>query len=214
MDEPQKPASVLEKRATRRALIGGALTAGSIAVAFAAFGDDLRSAATGKASPDKDATDAAALSKESVRINHLLRRAGFGVSPTEYDRYQTIGLEATIGELVNYTSIDDSRALELAAAVRSGGPEDRETPGLWWLTLMANTKRPLQEKMTLFWHGLLTSQISVVRDPAAMLVQNEFVRAHAMADLPSILRGITYDPAMMVYLDTAGSQRRDVGDAA
>ncbi len=86
--------------------------------------------------------------------------------------------------------------------------DERGTPALWWLTLITNTKRPLQEKMTLFWHGLLTSQLSVVRDPKAMVAQNEFFREHAMADLPSILRGITYDPAMMVYLNTAGSQRR------
>lgn len=209
MGESRQPAPALHKRATRRALIGGALTAGSVAVAYAAFGDSLRESATGtdSAAVDPSAMDAAALSKESVRINHLLRRAGFGASPAEYDRFQTMGLEATVGELVNYTSVDDQRALDLAATVRTG-PEDREAPALWWLTLMANTKRPLQEKMTLFWHGLLTSQISVVRDPAAMLVQNEFFRAHAVADLRSILRGITHDPAMMVYLDTAGSQRR------
>ena len=40
-----------------------------------------------------------------------------------------------------------------------------------WLTRMATTKRPLQEKMTLFWHGLLTSQLSVVADREAMEAQ-------------------------------------------
>jgi uncharacterized protein (DUF1800 family) len=72
---------------------------------------------------------------------------------------------------------------------------------------MANTKRPLPEKMTLFWHGLLTSQLSVVRDPEAMLVQNHLFRDHAFDTFPSILRGITADPAMMVYLNVDGSNR-------
>jgi uncharacterized protein (DUF1800 family) len=27
----------------------------------------------------------------------------------------------------------------------------------WWLQRMVQTARPLEEKMTLFWHGLLTS---------------------------------------------------------
>ena len=209
MADSARPATALHKRKTRRALIGGALTAGSVAVAYAAFGDNLRRAATGSIglSDPATATDAAALSKESVRINHLLRRAGFGASPAEYDRYQAMGLEATINELVDYTSVDDQQAIDLAASL-PGGPGDRGSPALWWLTRMANTKRPLQEKMTLFWHGLLTSQISVVRDPLAMVAQNEFFRSHAMADWPSILRGVTYDPAMMVYLNTAGSQSR------
>jgi uncharacterized protein (DUF1800 family) len=72
---------------------------------------------------------------------------------------------------------------------------------------MANTRRPLQEKMTFFWHGLLTSQLSVVRDPQAMIDQNEFFRTHAMDPFPTILRGISIDPAMMVYLNVDGSQR-------
>jgi uncharacterized protein (DUF1800 family) len=62
--------------------------------------------------------------------------------------------------------------------------------------------------MTLFWHGLLTSQISEVKDPQAMVAQNEFFRSHAMDRFPDILKGITKDAAMMTYLDIAGSNRR------
>jgi len=87
-------------------------------------------------------------------------------------------------------------------------PGNRNAPTAWWVSRMTNTKRPLQEKMVLFWHGLLTSQISVVRDPTAMVAQNEFFRAHSLDDFATILRGITVDTAMMVYLDMDGSQRR------
>jgi uncharacterized protein (DUF1800 family) len=72
---------------------------------------------------------------------------------------------------------------------------------------MATTKRPLQEKMTLFWHGLLTSQISVVRDPGAMLTQIDFFRQHALDRFPDILKGVSKDPAMMVYLNVENSAR-------
>jgi uncharacterized protein (DUF1800 family) len=85
--------------------------------------------------------------------------------------------------------------------------ENIGSASLWWVVRMANTKRPLQEKMTLFWHGLLTSQISVVRDPVAMADQNEYLRTNAFGRFPDILKGITQDRSMMVYLDIAGSRR-------
>jgi len=52
-----------------------------------------------------------------VRINHLLRRAGFGVSREEHDRYQSMGLNRVIDELVHYGVLDliddDSQQIEV-----------------------------------------------------------------------------------------------------
>jgi uncharacterized protein (DUF1800 family) len=190
-------------RIGRRQLLGGAIAAGSVAVAYAALGDPLGIIARGRGSKD----DASAIEQESVQISHLLRRAGFGVSREEHDRYQAMGLQATLDEVLNYQGIDDSVAEDLAATFTIDSTT-RGLPQVWWLTRMANTKRPLQEKMTFFWHGLLTSQISEVRDPVAMVTQNEFLRANAMARFPDILKGIARDPAMMTYLDIDGSRRQ------
>jgi len=139
-------------------------------------------------------------------MSHLLRRAGFGASKAESDRYQAMGLKSTIDELVNFTSVNDDEAVALANRIDVNGG-NVGAPVIWWLTRIANTKRPLQEKMTFFWHGLLTSQVSVVKDPAAMVTQNEFFRSNAFASFGDILKGVTKDPAMMVYLDIAGSVR-------
>ena len=204
---PPAPAGNL----TRRAVIGGAAGAAALAALYAIGGRGLLSgsdsadeAASGTGTAASD--EARALEREEVRISHLLRRAGFGLTRQEYDRYQSMGLDATIDELVNWTQVDDSEAEALAGRidVTSGNPA---TAVGWWLTRMANTQRPLQEKMTLFWHGHLTSQISVVKDPTAMVAQNEFFRANAFANFDQILKGVTRDPAMMVYLDIAGSVR-------
>ncbi len=107
---------------------------------------------------------------------------------------------------MNFTSIDDSAAVNLASQV----PVDyanRQNLSVWWMVRMANTTRPLQEKMTLFWHGLLTSQLSVVQDPSLLVRQNEFYRTNAKAAFPDILKGISADPAMMIYLNINGSQK-------
>lgn len=185
---------------SRRGLLGGLAAGGSLLAAYAALGGSVPlGPLTIPAPPD----ESAALARESVRISHLLRRAGFGVSRAEFEHYQSLGLEGTIDELINYGRLDDRRAEVLAEQADF----NRIGPALWWLIRMANTRRPLQEKMTLFWHGLLTTEISAIVDAPAMVRQNEFLRRNAMGEFRELLHGISLDPAMMVYLDTDESDK-------
>jgi uncharacterized protein (DUF1800 family) len=66
---------------------------------------------------------------------------------------------------------------------------------------MLATKRPLEEKLTLFWHGHFASGQNKVRDYRMMLRQNQMLRANASGNLRELLIGILKDPAMLVYLD-------------
>src|SRR6185436_19300129 len=73
--------------------------------------------------------------------------------------------------------------------------------GLWWATRMLTTGRPLEEKLTLFWHGHFATGENKVRDYRMMLRQNEMFRAQAAGTLRGLLVGILKDPGMLVYLD-------------
>jgi uncharacterized protein (DUF1800 family) len=73
--------------------------------------------------------------------------------------------------------------------------------GLWWANRMLVTKRPLEEKLALFWHGHFATGENKVRDYRMMLRQNEMFRAHASGPFRDLLVGILKDPAMLVYLD-------------
>ena len=73
--------------------------------------------------------------------------------------------------------------------------------GLWWANRMLATRRPLEEKLTLFWHGHFATGQNKVRDYRMMLRQNELFRAHASGRFRDLLVGILKDPAMLVYLD-------------
>src|SRR5712692_3135111 len=73
--------------------------------------------------------------------------------------------------------------------------------GVWWANRMLTTRRPLEEKLTLFWHGHFATGDVKVRDYRMMLRQNEMLRAHAAGTLRDLLVGILKDPAMLVYLD-------------
>jgi uncharacterized protein (DUF1800 family) len=66
---------------------------------------------------------------------------------------------------------------------------------------MLATTRPLEEKLTLFWHGHFATGANKVRDARMMQQQNEMLRAKASGGLRDLLLGILKDPAMLVYLD-------------
>jgi hypothetical protein len=72
---------------------------------------------------------------------------------------------------------------------------------LWWANRMVATPRPLEEKLTLFWHGHFATGENKVRDARMMRVQNEMLRARASGGFRDLLTGILKDPAMLVYLD-------------
>ena len=147
---------------------------------------------------------------ESVQIGHLLRRAGFGASPEELATYRSLGLQGAVDRLINYQQVsDDAMESRLKAlSLDLNLPADQQR---WWLLRMAWTQRPLLEKMTLFWHGVLTSSFRKVggkRGYMRMIVQNQFLRNHAFDTFDTILLGITGDPAMLVYLDLNTSTKR------
>jgi uncharacterized protein (DUF1800 family) len=67
---------------------------------------------------------------------------------------------------------------------------------------MLSTSRPLVEKLTLFWHGHFATAISKVKDPDAMLAQNELFRAKGMGRFRDLLLAVSQDPAMLYWLDS------------
>lgn len=73
--------------------------------------------------------------------------------------------------------------------------------GLWWANRMLTTKRPLEEKLTFFWHGHFATGQNKVRDYRMMLRQNQMFRRHASGNFRDLLVGVLKDPGMLVYLD-------------
>ena len=77
----------------------------------------------------------------------------------------------------------------------------------WWVGRMAHGPHPLQEKLTLFWHGHFATSAEKVDKPRMMLDQNALLRAHAKGKFEELVRGIARDPAMLVYLDSTTNRR-------
>jgi hypothetical protein len=145
----------------------------------------------------------------NMQIGHLLRRAGFGASSTDLATYRSLSYSGAVDRLLNYSQVSDGDTENRLKALNLNlnNPVDQQS---WWLLRMAWTQRPLLEKMTLFWHGLLTSSFRKVggkKGYPRIMIQNQFLRDHAFDTFDNILLGITGDPAMLFYLDLYKSRK-------
>jgi uncharacterized protein (DUF1800 family) len=78
----------------------------------------------------------------------------------------------------------------------------------WWLERMAKGPRPLQEKLTLFWHGHFATSATKVREAYYMWRQNETFRTMGSGNWLQLLYAVAKDPAMLIWLDQAQSRKQ------
>lgn len=83
---------------------------------------------------------------------------------------------------------------------RQNGQRVQQMQG-WWLDRMAHSPRPLQEKMTLFWHGHFATEAKKVRLAALLYQHNQLLRQNATGSFRDLVVGVSKDPAMLIYLD-------------
>jgi uncharacterized protein (DUF1800 family) len=165
---------------------------------------------------------------------HLLNRAGFGGTPSQIEKLADLDHEQAISSLLDYELIPDptlnpdwakpdpERMKRIRDVNQHGTPEEKkqlqqennkllqlqmlELRG-WWLQRMARGPRPFQEKMTLFWHGHFATSVEKVRDAYYMWRQNELFRRLATGNWQYLLSEAGKDPAMLIWLDQAQSQK-------
>ena len=106
---------------------------------------------------------------------HLLRRAAFGGTTDEIARAQAEGCEKTVERLlaISITPGDNSsEKLDSFSSIQR-----------WWVARMMRSARPLEERMTFFWHNHFATSIVTVERPELMVRQNLIFRAHAFSAL-------------------------------
>jgi uncharacterized protein (DUF1800 family) len=139
-------------------------------------------------------------------VNHLLRRAGFGGTPQEVQHYASMGYEATLDELLHPERVDNT-LLEDDIKQQDFDYTSIEDLKKWWLYRMVFTKRPLEEKMTLFWHGHFATSNRKVANSYGMYGQNLLFRKYAMGNFHELLYNVSKDPAMIVWLDNQQNRK-------
>jgi uncharacterized protein (DUF1800 family) len=151
------------------------------------------------------ASEAASISVRA-QTNHLFRRAAFGASRADLDQHGDRQPPAIAMSLVNYQDVPND-ALEERLGAANLDVTKRDALQRWWLLRMMYTSRPFEERMTLFWHGILTTAFTKVNKPDLLLQQNDFLRQNALGSFRDILVGISKDPAMLIWLDGATNRK-------
>lgn len=221
---PAAPRGFWQRRATRRGVLAGGAALAAAGAGAAVFGitalqeDDAAPATPGdtpgaESTPRAEADLDRPIADARRAAAHLLRRAGFGGNARDIDEFARLPREEAVGRLLDFAGIDNA-ALDARVATANFELNDFGN-GLvadaqrWWLTRMAYTARPLEERMTYIWHGLLTTQLSKLGPQRAKLLvqQNELFRSMALPKYGDLLKAVSRDPAMMFYLDTAESTK-------
>lgn len=157
------------------------------------------------------------------QVKHLLHRTTFAIDPTEIDK----NVGKTAGEIVD--SLFNNAKTKLKPTPphfvndtlynpdnHSGDRQRKEAElldshrgiynwdlGGWWVGLMKQDKSSILEKLTLFWHGHLTTQyaddLSIPAIP--MYLQNQLFRENFAGNFYTLLQKVTIDGAMLVYLN-------------
>jgi uncharacterized protein (DUF1800 family) len=130
-----------------------------------------------------------------------------GMDPFPPSRAEAVRLARERGELLGEKVLPPGTQRRLQPVVDkffyslTANNIETQRLGLWWANRMLATPRPLEEKLTLFWHGHFATGQNKVRDYRMMLQQNRMLRANASGNLRDLLVGILKDPGMLVYLD-------------
>lgn len=144
---------------------------------------------------------------------HLLRRAGFGATRDELERYLAQGYEATVEEMLHpgdSRHIPDDVLRRYHVEVHEGGGVDGAPA--YWLYRMVTTRCPLEEKIALFWHGILASSYTKTGTAGSGLNQIDMFRRYGLGRLNALLVEISKDPAMILELDNLDNHNGAVNE--
>lgn len=158
---------------------------------------------------------------------HLLARTGFGATPAEVKAFAGLSRTDAVDRILGATRgkatlpppawVDEPylpfyKVQQLPAEERQAAQRLQVERGFelreWWFREMLATPSPLTERMTVFWHGHFATSQQKVRSGQLMYRQNVLLRSQATGNFATLLRAVARDPAMLVYLDNAGSRRQ------
>lgn len=173
-----------------------------------------------------------AWSRDTAR--HLLNRAGFGIPASRVEELADLGRDGAVEALLQYEALPEpggppgflipaERHIEFRRAARALSQEERQKRQqdlqrderaavaqlqAWWLRRMAETPRPLEEKLALFWHGHYATSAQKVRQSEWNYALYEVFRRHATGNAKALTVAVGQSPAMLRYLDNVQSTRR------
>ena len=146
---------------------------------------------------------------------HLLRRTLFGFTRADLAKALSLTASSCVDTLLEAGEADPSPPLSTDAndptpagttwttSAYDGNYNGTRQRSLqnWWMALLTGQGFSLREKMALFWHNHLATELDVVGDPRYAWIHHTLLRKQALGNFRDLITKITIDPAMLNYLN-------------
>ena len=151
--------------------------------------------------------------KDLALLAHLFRRAGFGATYEELEAYAAKSYEAAVEELINPEAqppVEEDLIIRLNPGLTTRpGIEHNQS---YWVYRMINTKRPLEEKIALFWHGVHCTGYGKVDWCHQIGITIEMFRNYGLGSFRELLVQLARQPDMVYYLDNNVSHKGAINE--
>jgi uncharacterized protein (DUF1800 family) len=153
-------------------------------------------------------------------VIHLLKRTLFGAAKPDIDYFKTRTFQQAVDEILNPSApLPDPPLKEYAITAADTNIAqgttwvlDPNTDGTvnslriasfkkWWMGVMVNQDRSVREKMTLFWHNHFSTETNVIGNAQFIYKHHALLRANALGNFKALVKAVTIDPGMLVYLN-------------
>ena len=173
------------------------------------------------------------MQSDQVNNQHLLWRAGFGVSANDIDSvahisgkklYEQIEKNSEAKPASIIVAKNDMKDLFMGAQnmadvtkkfndlpikrkkeLRIQSREDLKNLNISWMNEMINSDAQLREKMSLFWHGHFASRIVNIYFQQLLL---DVVRDNALENFGDLLKGVSKTASMLQFLNNQQNQKQ------
>ena len=154
------------------------------------------------------------MSTDKALIAHLYRRAGFGTTQELLEELSIKDYDTIVDDLVDIEKISDlpdedvlSRYYPQLQSTDNFGLDNTR-----WFYRMINSKKPLQEKMTLFWHHVFATGWTKSEQGPTMIDHIAMLRKNCLLNLRVLLTDLASDPAMIFWLDNCENHGRNINE--
>ncbi|MEC9099407.1 MAG: DUF1800 domain-containing protein [Chloroflexota bacterium] len=151
---------------------------------------------------------------DKALIAHLYRRAGFGSTPELLEELSKKDYDNIVDDLVEIENVGDlpdedilSRYYPQLQSTDNFGMDNTK-----WFYRMINSKKPLQEKMTLFWHHVFATGWTKSEQGPTMIDHIAMLRKNCLLNLRVLLTDLAADPAMIFWLDNCENHGKNINE--
>ena len=160
------------------------------------------------------ATASKAATKTDIPLMaHLMRRLGFGVRHDELEAFAAQGYDATLDWLLHperEPELDDDLSYRFHPTYVE--PQGFTGSAASFMYRALNTRRPLEERMTLFWLNLFATGYAKLNFGGAQWKQYKMLKRDCMGNLRTLLIGLSKDPANIYWLDNSDNHKDSINE--